>query len=579
MPNTYLQAVTGQQRLQAAARKPPRHIEFHTNPIFSFLDSQRSKQLKPLKSQQDSGYFDSLAVRLVAIASNQGEVSDEAFGAAFAHILCGITAQFPTAIPIQGGLLERKASWCSRTLQLRADKESFDSHPAATDFALSIRLHFDAAGVPTQQLAQDGFTVSVKPEMGLADMRWTRVTLRNVPFALMRQGFAQHVFSQHPSYSCNGNPLVHVVAEYMDASELLLTGVTAFTTTIVAYVVAPAHDKGLCDLPRSIVCAEGQEITVNVKYIPNTPAALPPPPPGPPPLRIIESQGQVVGPTNAPASMEVGGTFAALDVQVIDAVMADAALAAAPPDEVPASEDPVQVAADMVSQREEACYSWLEDNSDVELSGGVVQTADSDQIARAVERVRLEHAHVFHALEFTGMPHPPLQVLLKDLLQQVFNTEGFTALPPPPTQEEATPAQLEGPQSQGPPKGSNKGLKKGGKKQGTQQQQRAHSASPARRVADKQASAYASASASQQARAAQAARGRGSVPASPRPAKDRVQGTQAAAGPPGAARRPAHRSMSPTRSSRTTSEAAVVTRSGRVSHPVLGAPHWSGSQP
>jgi hypothetical protein len=570
MPSTYLQAATISQRIPAPPKRLPRRVEFPLNPIFSFLDSQKSRQQKPLKSQQDSGYFDSLAVKVVAVPSNQGEVSDEAFGAAFAHMLCGITAKFPTAIPIQGGLLERKASACSRTLQLRADKESFDSHPAATDFALSTRVHFDATGLPTQSLAQDGFTVSVKPEMGVADMRWTRITIRNVPFGLMRQGFAQHVFSQHPSYSCNGNPLVHVVAEYMDASELLLTGVTAFSDTIVAYVVAPALDKGLRDLPRTITSAEGQEMTIGVKYIPNTPAALPPPPPGPPPSHALASQGQVVGATNAPASMEVGGTFVAPAVQGTDTVMTDAALAAAPVDDVPAPEDPVQIAADMIAQREEACYMWLEDNSDVELSGGESQNANGDQIRRAIERVRVEHAHVFNAPAFSSTPHTALQVLLTTTLQEVFDTEGFTNVQAPPSgaPTQGTPTQHEGPPAKGPQRGPNKDKKQ-------PRQQRARSTSPARTAS---ASARAFASASQHARAP-AARGRGSVPTSSRSAKDRVQGAQAAAGPTGTVRRPAHRSMSPNRSSRTTSEAAVVTRSGRVSHPVSGMPHWSGRGP
>jgi hypothetical protein len=367
--------------------------------------------------------------------------------------------------------------------------------------------------------------------------------------------------------------LVHVVAEFMAAGELLPTGVTAYTTTIVAYVVAPQHDKGLRCLPRTLVCAEGHDINIGVKYIPNTPAAIPPPPPGPPP-----SQGQVVGVANAPASMEAGGTFVAPAVQGTDTVMTDATLATAPVIDVPAPEDPVQIAADMVAQREESCYSWLEDNSDVVLSGGIVQTATSEQLHRAIQRVRQEHAHVFNAPEFTGTtPHSELQALLTATLQEVFDNEGFTSpsapqsqapLPGPPTQSTTT-------QAQGPRRGPNKGNK------GPSKPQRARSTSPTHTASVAAAHAPAQASTSQQARVAPAARGRGLVPASPRPAKGRVQGTQAAAaGPTGHVRRPAHRSLSPTRSSRTTSEAAVVTtRSGRVSHPVSGVPHWSSRGP
>lgn len=541
-------------------------MPYSVHPFSTYKRKVAPTLREPLRAKEDCGFFDSLSTRLVA-AANQGTVDEHAFKLATDHVVHSILTAFPTADCMVGRKVHCINSVPSRTLFARTSPNSLAPHLRANELALRTHMHFDACGLPQQQPVAGGFAIVGKAEGDITEPGYTTLTVSDVPPELMCKGFVQHLLTSHPAYSCSGMPLAHVAAEYMH-TEVLACGKAAriSTNTIVALIIPPADDRALKHLPRTLEWGEGPAVGLGFKFDRSVPPANPPPPPGPPPSA---SRGQVGPATDAPVPMDTGGaSVGPSDVQ--EFVMVEAAVAAASPgEEVPPLEDPVRCHEDSASQRTSSCLQWLEDNDNVQLSGGESQYSTKEQQIRAVELVRAEHASEFFSPHFTGtVPHRDLQDLLTETLQRVFNEEGFTqgvrrsprSHRAPPTQQ-GTGAKKKGPKGpKGPPRNA------------PTQRGRARTVPPA------QASASARTSSHTHVAVVAACRA-GQVPVSPRLGRGRFEGTQAVAGPSGVSSSPAHRSLSPVRLSRTASQGAVVRRSDRLSQPPAGiySPRWFSS--
>jgi hypothetical protein len=515
---------------------------------------------------------------MVAAAASQGEVDEHAFMHATEQFALAICQQFPHAHMLIGGKARRADDGTvSRSVVFRASRDSMESHLRATETALSTRMHFDATGQKKHQPVAAGFSVAGMPDAeSPVDYGYTILEVHDVPMECMCIGFVPHLLASHPDYNRPGKPFAHVLAQYVKAVQLSCGKPGNFdSNTIIAIIAPPAHDRSLNMLPRAVRCSNGSFMSLGVKWDDTATVANPPAPSGPPPNA---SQGQEV--QQAPASMDAGGAFVVASENVQDVQMEEAAVVAAQnPEDISVLEDPTRAHEESASQRMEQCLYWLEDNCEVELSGGEAQYASKEQQMQAVQHVREHSASEFFSPRFSASaPHVELQVLLTEALRYVFTQVGFQearaspSTSAPPTQRKTGPKK--GPK--GPKQGSGIQGPTGPPRGASAQRQRSRSLSLARA-----APASASAPASHHERAARAAQRGDPVPVPPRSGQGRVEGTQAAAGPSHTRGRPAHRSLSPANLSGIASQAASVRRSSRPSKPISGlfSPNWSPSSP
>jgi hypothetical protein len=520
----------------AAAAARPRQPYLTFNPFTAH--KRIGRQLPLPKSKADSGLFDRLGVEVVATAhSGEGVVHSKAFHAAYTHLVNVVVARYADVAIVHEQLVAPGGATAAGKLLLATQGTVCTEHYAATEFVLNTRMSFTPEGVLCDAVVQNGFSIACKPAFDLTDCGWTKVVLDQVPFMCFRDGLTRTLLKACPAYQH-----LRVVGEFAGSSDLHGCTTTAICkNTVVAFVEAPAHDRMLRHLPRSIDAWEGFKVSVRVSFDGSTQPSVwkPPPPPGSPPVRsnalhTTHSSAQVgttLDPANVPSPMEDVQHAGPSPMEVEPVVVSVSGVqghAQVTPADSPLVLDEVVV----VEEQDVACLEWLRDNGLGEEATGCDIT--SEMRVAAVACVRAEHASMMHTI--TGsVPPEPVRQLLQAALRRVFE-DSFTPVEPA----------LRG---------------------------RARKAAPPQ-TTKKSATKLSNASAHMQRI------GTGKEPARPRSlSSGRVEGSQHSEGSSEPTARVAHvRSLSPVQRPRASQQAAYVTLRGRVVPPpgpsslVRGAP-------
>jgi len=418
-----------------------------SKPILSFnplVAHRRLFKSLPLPDSKDnSGLFDRLGVEVVATSSGSGTITTAAFRDAFTYVIDFIARQHCDAVVVhEDVVVVPGGASASGRLLLALHSDTASEHHSATEFALQLALHFTAEGVPCGEAFPSGFSIACRPAFELVNSGWSKIVVEHVPFSCFRKGLVHTILRACPHYQH-----LHVAGEFAGASDL--RGNTArhiMKSTIVAFIVAPPADRKLVHLPRTLRCWDGAEVTLRVSFEGSAPPAVPPPPPRPPPL------ARSTAPLHSTAMVGVGGTALPNasspmeDVQptgptpmAVDGACVSGEIVQVPQTirAAPSFESNVLPEVEAVSQEDEVCHLWLQDNGLAE-EGDYEITDDMRQ--KAIARVRMLHPHALHTI--TGnVPPAPVREMLQDALQQVFDEcltpvsslgRPSTRRPPPP---------------------------------------------------------------------------------------------------------------------------------------------------
>jgi hypothetical protein len=411
----------------AAAAARPRQPFLTFNPFTAH--KRIGRQLPLPKSKADSGLFDRLGVEVVATAhSGEGVVHSKAFHAAYTHLVNVVVARYADVVIVHEQLVAPGGPTASGKLLLAEQGMVCAEHHMATEFVLNTRMSFTPEGVLCDAVVQNGFSIACKPAFDLIDCGWTKVVLEQVPFMCFRDGLTRTLLQACPAYQH-----VRVVGEFAGSSDLHGCATAAICkNTVVAFVEAPAHDRMLRHLPRSIDAWEGVKVGVRVSFDGSTSPSVwkPPPPPGPPPARqnttLLSAQvGTSNGIANAPSPMEDVQPAEPSPMEVEPVVVS-----------VTAVQDQVQVAlsqaplvldeAVMVEEQDVVCLEWLRDNGLGEEANGCEIT--SEMYLAAIACVRAQHNGIMHTITGT-VPPTPLRQLLQAALRRIFE-DSFTPVGP-----------------------------------------------------------------------------------------------------------------------------------------------------